>query len=50
MAFPFDGYWLVICCHDDYDQAVEEFEASGLGIVAHVTSIAGDLLRHEQVN
>ncbi len=27
MAYPFDGYWLDIGRHDDYEQAVEEFEA-----------------------
>ncbi len=27
MAHPFDGYWLDIGRHDDYEQAVEEFEA-----------------------
>lgn len=27
LAFPFDGYWLDIGRHDDYEQAVEEFEA-----------------------
>jgi len=26
MAYPFDGYWLDIGRHDDYEQAVEEFE------------------------
>ncbi len=26
-AYPFDGYWLDIGRHDDYEQAVEEFEA-----------------------
>lgn len=26
MAFPFDGYWLDIGRHDDYEQAVEEFD------------------------
>lgn len=26
-AHPFDGYWLDIGRHDDYEQAVEEFEA-----------------------
>lgn len=38
-AYPFDGYWLDIGRHDDYEQAVEEFEAMrpqllGLRIVA----------------
>jgi NDP-sugar pyrophosphorylase family protein len=27
LAHPFDGYWLDIGRHDDYEQAVEEFEA-----------------------
>ncbi len=27
LAYPFDGYWLDIGRHDDYEQAVEEFEA-----------------------
>lgn len=27
MAYPFDGYWLDIGRHDDYERAVEEFEA-----------------------
>lgn len=27
LACPFDGYWLDIGRHDDYEQAVEEFEA-----------------------
>ena len=27
MAYPFDGYWLDIGRHDDYEQAVEEFDA-----------------------
>jgi NDP-sugar pyrophosphorylase family protein len=27
IAYPFDGYWLDIGRHDDYEQAVEEFEA-----------------------
>ena len=26
MAYPFDGYWRDIGRHDDYEQAVEEFE------------------------
>lgn len=26
MAYPFDGYWLDIGRHDDYERAVEEFE------------------------
>ena len=26
MAYPFDGYWMDIGRHDDYEQAVEEFE------------------------
>ena len=26
-AYPFDGYWLDIGRHDDYEQAMEEFEA-----------------------
>lgn len=26
-AYPFDGYWLDIGRHDDYERAVEEFEA-----------------------
>lgn len=27
LAYPFDGYWLDIGRHDDYEQAAEEFEA-----------------------
>jgi NDP-sugar pyrophosphorylase family protein len=27
ISYPFDGYWLDIGNHDDYQQAVEEFEA-----------------------
>jgi NDP-sugar pyrophosphorylase family protein len=35
MAYPFDGYWLDIGRHDDYEQAVEEFEAMRPQLFAH---------------
>jgi NDP-sugar pyrophosphorylase family protein len=35
MAYPFDGYWLDIGRHDDYEQAVEEFEAMRPQLLAH---------------
>jgi NDP-sugar pyrophosphorylase family protein len=35
VAYPFDGYWLDIGRHDDYEQAVEEFEAMRPQLFAH---------------
>jgi NDP-sugar pyrophosphorylase family protein len=35
IAYPFDGYWLDIGRHDDYEQAVEEFEAMRPQLFTH---------------
>jgi len=36
LAYPFDGYWLDIGRHDDYEQAVEEFEAMRAQLLPHM--------------
>ena len=39
MAYPFDGYWLDIGRHDDYEQAVEEFEAMRAALLTTLPSV-----------
>jgi NDP-sugar pyrophosphorylase family protein len=36
-VYPFDGYWLDIGRHDDYEQAVEEFESMRAALLPRIT-------------
>jgi NDP-sugar pyrophosphorylase family protein len=42
LAYPFDGYWLDIGRHDDYEQAVEEFEAMRASLLPRVPVESGE--------
>ncbi len=42
LAYPFDGYWLDIGRHDDYEQAVEEFEAMRASLLSRVSVESGE--------